>query len=94
MGNVVHGAGDKIVDADHPVAARKKQIGQMRPKKTGGGSVTTLVGWRLEEEAVRLVRVIGDGRVAVSPVQFRSVVSNQQPVISSQGARPSKRHRE
>ena len=36
MRNVVHGTGDKIINADDFMAARQKQIGQMRSKKSGG----------------------------------------------------------
>ncbi len=35
MRNVVHRAGDKIVNADDVMAARQEQIGQMRPEKAG-----------------------------------------------------------
>ena len=34
--DVVHAAGDKIVNADDLVAARQQQIGQMRAEKAGG----------------------------------------------------------
>ena len=36
MRDVVHRAGDKIVDANDFVAARQQQVGQMRAEKTGG----------------------------------------------------------
>ena len=36
MGNIVHRAGDKIVNADDLVAARQEQIGQVRTQKPGG----------------------------------------------------------
>ena len=34
--DVVHAAGDKIVNADDLVAAREQQVGQVRAEKAGG----------------------------------------------------------
>jgi len=36
MRDVVHAAGDKIVNADDPVTARDQQVGEMRAEETGG----------------------------------------------------------
>ena len=34
--DVVHAAGDEIVNGDDPVAARQQQVGQVRAEKAGG----------------------------------------------------------
>ena len=67
--NVVHGAGDKIVEADDLVAARHEQICQMRAEKSGGAGddgswlfVFQDVGWlnRYIVHAGRLVKRFND----------------------------------
>src|SRR5438552_19025072 len=36
VGNVVHAAGDEIIDADHLVTTREEKIGQVRAEEAGG----------------------------------------------------------
>ena len=36
MRDVVHAAGDKIINADDPVATRQQQVGEVRAEKAGG----------------------------------------------------------
>ena len=35
MGDVVHAAGDEVINANHPVSPGEQQVGEMRTKKTG-----------------------------------------------------------